>query len=146
MTLDACRAGPPMSLIEWLVVVALAAVLLYALFLGGLTVFGRGAEARAIAGFIPDCIVLFHRLLADPRMPRRYRALVVALLGYLALPFDLVPDFIPVAGQLDDAIVVAFALRKILRAGGPAMVEEHWPGPDASLSLMLKLADGGAKS
>jgi uncharacterized membrane protein YkvA (DUF1232 family) len=84
-------------------------------------------------------------MLGDPRMPRRYRVVVVAMLGYLALPFDLVPDFIPVAGQLDDAIVVALALRAILRHGGREMVEEHWPGPRSSLGLILRLADRGGR-
>jgi uncharacterized membrane protein YkvA (DUF1232 family) len=130
---------------DWLLFLGLAAVIVYAIFVGGLALAGRRADARALAGFIPDCIVLFRRLLGDPRMPRRYRAVLIALLGYLALPFDLVPDFIPVAGQLDDAVVVALALRAILRGGGLEMIEEHWPGPRSSLSLILKLADRGAK-
>ena len=131
---------------QWLLFLGLVVVIIYALFVAGLALAGRSGDARALAGFIPDCIVLFQRLLADPRMPRRYRTMVVALLGYLALPFDLVPDFIPIAGQLDDAIIVALALRAILRGGGPEMIEEHWPGPRSSLSLMLKLADPAAKS
>jgi uncharacterized membrane protein YkvA (DUF1232 family) len=65
---------------------------------------------------------------------------LVALAGYLALPFDLVPEFIPVAGQLDDALIVALVLRSLLRAGGESLVREHWPGPDTSLSLVLRLA------
>jgi uncharacterized membrane protein YkvA (DUF1232 family) len=131
---------------EWLLLLGLTAVIVYALFVGGLVLAGRRGDARALAGFIPDCIVLFRRLLGDPRMPRRYRAIVVALLGYLALPFDVIPDFIPVAGQLDDAVVVALVLRAILRGGGLEMIEEHWPGPRSSLSLILKLADLEARS
>jgi uncharacterized membrane protein YkvA (DUF1232 family) len=134
------------SMAQWLLYAGLALVVVYGLFIGGLALAGRGADARAVASFLPDCIVLFHRLLRDPRMPRRYRALVIALLGYLALPIDVVPDFIPIAGQLDDAIVVALALRAILRAGGPELLEEHWPGPAASLALMLRFVDPGAKS
>ena len=125
---------------QWLLIVALAAVGLYGVFLGGLALAGPGTSARAVAGFVPDCIVLFRRLLGDARMPRRHKALLVGLLGYLALPFDLVPDFIPVAGQLDDAIVVALTLRAILRDGGPEIVAEHWPGPRSSLLLILRLA------
>ena len=134
-----------MSLVQWLLVLAGVTVVIYALFVGGLALAGRSADARALAGFVPDCIVLFQRMLGDARMPRRYRAVVIALLGYLALPFDIVPDFIPVAGQLDDAVVVALALRAIRRGGGPEMVEEHWPGPRSSLALILKLA-GTAKT
>jgi uncharacterized membrane protein YkvA (DUF1232 family) len=131
---------------QWPLFLGLSAVVVYAIFVGGLALAGRSGDARALAGFIPDCIVLFRRLLGDPRMPRRYRAIVVALLVYLAFPFDVVPDFIPVAGQIDDAVVVALALRAILRGGGLEMIEEHWPGPRSSLSLILKLADRGAKS
>jgi hypothetical protein len=61
-------------------------------------------------------------------------------------PFDVVPDFIPVAGQVDDAVVVALALRAILRAGGLEMIDELWPGPRWSPSVILKLADPGAKT
>ncbi|HEY6761498.1 MAG TPA: DUF1232 domain-containing protein [Baekduia sp.] len=131
---------------EWALILGLATVVLYGLFVGGLALAGRSGDARALAGFIPDCMVLFRRLLGDPRMPRRYRFVVVAMLGYLALPFDLVPDFIPVAGQLDDAVVVALALRAILRGGGVEMIEEHWPGPRSSLALVLRLANRGAKA
>jgi uncharacterized membrane protein YkvA (DUF1232 family) len=134
------------STAQWLLFLGLAALIVYGIFVGGLALAGRSADARALAGFIPDCIVLFRRLLGDSRMPRRYRALIVALLGYLALPFDVVPDFIPVAGQLDDAVVVALTLRAILRGGGLEMIEEHWPGPRSSLSLILKLGGPGAKS
>jgi uncharacterized membrane protein YkvA (DUF1232 family) len=130
---------------KWLLVLALTALVVYAIFLGGLVLAGRRADARAIAGFVPDCVVLFGRLLGDPRMPRRYRVVVVVMLGYLALPFDLIPDFIPVAGQLDDAVVVAVTLRAILRRGGREMIEEHWPGPRSSLALILRLADRGGR-
>lgn len=60
------------------------------------------------------------------------------------MPFDLVPDFIPVAGQLDDAIIVAFVLRTVVRAGGPGLVREHWPGPSTSLNALIRLAHGRA--
>ncbi len=119
----------------------LATVIVYAIFVGVLALAGRSSDARAVAGFVPDCIVLFKRMLGDSRLPRRYRAIVVALVVYLALPFDLIPDFIPVAGQFDDAIVVVLTLRAILRGGGLEMIEEHWPGPRSSLSFILKLAD-----
>ena len=98
------------------------------------------ADLRALAGFVPDCAVLFGRLLRDPRVPRRSKALVAALIPYLALPFDLIPDFVPVAGQLDDAILVVFVLRRVVRRTGPEVVRELWPGPDSSLRLVLRAA------
>jgi uncharacterized membrane protein YkvA (DUF1232 family) len=115
---------------------------LYALFVGALYIAGRRTEARAVAGFIPDCIVLFRRLLRDPRISRARKLLIIGLIGYLAMPLDLVPDFIPVAGQLDDAILVALVLRAVLRGGGPQAVREHWPGPKDSLRVILRLAYG----
>jgi uncharacterized membrane protein YkvA (DUF1232 family) len=117
-----------------------AALLLYTGFIAVLLVTGRRDDARAWARFIPDCLVLFRRLIGDPRVPRTRKLLLGALLAYLAMPFDLVPDFIPVAGQLDDAIIVAAVLRSVLRAAGDGPVRRHWPGPDRTLELILRLA------
>jgi uncharacterized membrane protein YkvA (DUF1232 family) len=99
---------------------------------------GRREDARAIAGFIPDCIVLFTRLLRDERLPRRQKVLVAALLPYLASPIDLIPDFIPIAGQLDDALLVALVLRRIVRSN-PRLVHELWPGPPSSLAVIMRV-------
>jgi uncharacterized membrane protein YkvA (DUF1232 family) len=117
---------------------------LYGIFVAALIVAGRRVAARAFAGFIPDCVVLVRRLLGDPGVPRRHKLLLGALAGYLALPFDLVPDFIPVIGVLDDAIVVALVLRVVVRASGPELVRAHWPGPQASLGTVLRLAGATA--
>src|SRR2546427_7753875 len=103
---------------------------IYTSFLAWLVIRCRHEDARALATFIPDCVVLVTRLARDPRVPRRRKLLLVALVGYLALPFDLVPDFIPVAGQLDDALVVAFVLRHFVKAGCEGLIREHWPGPE----------------
>ena len=103
---------------------------------------GGRTRARAIAGFIPDCVVLIGRLLRDSRVPRRRKLVLALTAGYLALPFDLVPDFIPLIGQLDDAIIAAFVLRHLLR-GDERAVRELWPGPDQSLELLLRLIGRG---
>jgi uncharacterized membrane protein YkvA (DUF1232 family) len=116
--------------------VAAGALVLYALAVLGLVLLGRREDARALAGLIPDCLVLVRRLLADPRVPRRTKVALWLLVGYLLLPIDLVPDVIPVAGQLDDAILVALVLRSFLRAGGAALVREHWPGPERTLGAL----------
>jgi uncharacterized membrane protein YkvA (DUF1232 family) len=113
---------------------------LYALLVVALLVAGRRTDARAVAGFVPDCIVLFKRLIADPAIPRRRKAVLVLLVAYLAMPFDLIPDFIPVAGQLDDAILVGLALRGLVRGAGPELVRRHWPGPEGSLRVVLRLS------
>jgi uncharacterized membrane protein YkvA (DUF1232 family) len=101
----------------------------YVVVVLALMVAGRGAEARALARFVPDCAVLAGRLLRDPRVARRHKLMLALLVAYLASPIDLVPDVIPVAGQLDDAILVWLALRAIRRSeGGAQLVRGHWPG------------------
>jgi uncharacterized membrane protein YkvA (DUF1232 family) len=120
----------------WLLA-AVIGIALYAAFVLALLLAGRRSQARAVAGFVPDCIVLVKRLLTDPRVPRRHKLALALLAAYLAMPFDLVPDFIPVAGQLDDAILVALVLRRLARRD---LVVEHWSGPPASLAVVLRLA------
>jgi uncharacterized membrane protein YkvA (DUF1232 family) len=124
----------------WLALAFALIALAWAALVVALLLIGRREEARALATFIPDCIVLVSRLMADGRVPRRRKLLLAALVGYLALPFDLVPDFIPVAGQLDDVLVVALVLRRFLRSGGEQLVREHWPGPERTLRLVLRAA------
>jgi uncharacterized membrane protein YkvA (DUF1232 family) len=119
---------------------ALIVVGVYAAFVLALFLAGRRGQARALAGFVPDCAVLFKRLVGDPRVPRRRKLLLGLMAAYLLSPIDLVPDFIPVAGQLDDAILVALVLRSVVGAAGPELIHEHWPGPDESLRAVLRLA------
>jgi uncharacterized membrane protein YkvA (DUF1232 family) len=127
-----------MTRLEWVLAGTGGVLVLYALLVALLAVSGRGEAARALARFVPDCIVLVRRLLADERVTRAHRTMLLALVAYLAMPFDLVPDFIPVAGQLDDAIAIALVLRSLLRATGPKPIREHWPGPDCSLRTLLR--------
>ena len=110
----------------------------YAIFVLTLYLLGRKQDARAWAGFIPDCIILFKRLIGDAKVPRSSKLWLGGLILYLALPFDLVPDFIPIAGQLDDAIIVALVLRQVLRKAGAAPIREHWPGPQTSLDTLMR--------
>ena len=132
---------------DWqlLAISALAALALYAGGVIALISVGRRTDAVALARFVPDCVVLFRRLLADDRVPRRRKLLLAPLLLYLVTPVDLVPDFIPVVGALDDAIIVALVLRSLVRAGGAELLGEHWPGPSRSLEVLLRLAYGRAE-
>jgi uncharacterized membrane protein YkvA (DUF1232 family) len=136
-------ASGTVSPLGWILVAFGATVLIYMLLVLAFVAAGRRTDARAIAGFIPDCVVLLRRLMSDQRVPRRRKALLWLVIAYLAMPIDLVPDFIPVAGQLDDAIIVALVLRALLRGAGEAALREHWPGPDSSLTLISRLAYGG---
>jgi uncharacterized membrane protein YkvA (DUF1232 family) len=101
---------------------------------------GRRADARDLAAFVPDCATLFKRLLGDRRVPRRAKVALALLLLYLLMPFDLVPDFVPVVGQLDDAILVAAVVAYVARSAGRELVEELWPGSERGLRVVLALA------
>jgi len=129
---------------QWILVGLSLTFALYVLFIAALYAAGHRTDARALATFIPDCLVLFQGLVRDPRVPTGRKLLLVAMIAYLAMPFDLVPDFIPVAGQLDDAIIVALVLRTLARTGGPDLVRELWRGPQRSLDVVLRLAWGGS--
>lgn len=128
-----------MSWWVWLLIALGVVSLAWLSFVGFLLLNGQREDARALAGFIPDCLVLVGRLLSDRRVARRHKLLLLGLLAYLALPFDLVPDFIPVAGQLDDVIVAAYVMRRFVKRGGEPLVREHWPGPERSLAVLLRL-------
>ena len=119
--------------------IAVGVLLAYATCVVAMIVAGRRGVARDVMRFIPDCVALVRDLLRDPRVPRRHKRLLGLLVGYLALPFDIVPDFIPVAGHLDDALMVALALRVVLR-GSSELVREHWRGPASSLAVVLRFA------
>jgi uncharacterized membrane protein YkvA (DUF1232 family) len=123
---------------DWFLYALGAVLMAYALVILTFVVAGRRGDARAIARFVPDCVVLFARLLRDERLPRRQKVLVAALIPYLASPIDLIPDFIPIAGQLDDAVLVALVLRRIVRRN-PRLVHELWPGPPSSLTFILRI-------
>ena len=91
---------------------------------------------RELLRLLPDVVRLVHRLAGDGTLPRGVRVRLWLLLGYLALPVDLVPDFVPVLGHADDAIVVALVLRSVVRRAGAAAIDRHWPGtPDGLAAL-----------
>ncbi len=88
---------------------------------------------------LPDTAVLLRRLAADPQLPRGVRVRLLLVLLYLILPIDLVPDFIPVLGYTDDAIIVAAALRAVVRRAGPEALDKHWPGTPEGLHAARRL-------
>ena len=93
----------------------------------------------------PDSSRLHHPDATPDRrrpVPRRRKLALVLLAGYLAIPLDLVPDFIPVVGQLDDALIAGLALRYALRGAGRELIAEHWPGPPESLAVVMRVAGG----
>jgi uncharacterized membrane protein YkvA (DUF1232 family) len=95
---------------------------------------------RDLLRLAPDVARLLKRLATDSAVPGGVRVVLVLLLVYLVSPIDLIPDFIPVLGYADDALVVAIALRFATRRAGAAAVERHWPGTPQGLAAVLRLA------
>ena len=99
----------------------------------------RGALLREALRLLPDVLRLLPRLAADRSLPRGVRIRLALLLAYLAFPIDLVPDFLPVIGYADDAIIVAFVLRSVARRAGIEAVERHWPGTGDGFAALCRL-------
>ncbi|WP_104134093.1 YkvA family protein [Cryobacterium sp. Y62] len=98
------------------------------------------ASLRHLLRLAPDVAWLLKRLAVDRTVPLGVRVWLVVLLVYLVSPIDLIPDFIPILGYADDAIVVAIALRFATRQAGSAAIKRHWPGTPAGLQAVLRLA------
>jgi len=97
-------------------------------------------RVRELARVVPDLGKLFLRLARDRRVPLLRRLQLIVLGAYLVSPIDLIPDFIPGIGHLDDAAVAAVVLRGVVRSAGPEVVAEHWPGSIRTLNVVLRLA------
>ena len=95
---------------------------------------------RELLRLLPDVLRLLKRLATDRRLPRRVRVPLWLVLGYLALPVDFIPDFVPLIGYADDAIVVALALRSVTRRAGTDAIVAHWPGSELGLRAVLHAA------
>ncbi|MGE0214720.1 YkvA family protein [Mycolicibacterium sp.] len=100
----------------------------------------KDISVRGVLRLLPDTVILLRRLAADPALPRGIRVRLLLMLLYLLLPIDLVPDFIPVLGHADDAIVVAVALRSVVRRAGADALDEHWPGTPEGLQAVRRLS------
>ncbi len=100
---------------------------------------GRKTAARELATLLPNTVGLFRGLARDPRVPRREKILLVVAALWVASPIDLIPEFIPVLGPLDDALVIAFVLRRIVRVSGREVVVEHWRGDAGTLERAFRV-------
>lgn len=99
----------------------------------------RGNLLKEALRILPDLLRLIRRLAADKSIPRGVRVRLALLAAYLALPIDLIPDFIPVLGYADDAIIVTLVLRSVVRHAGLAAVRAHWPGTDDGFDALTQL-------
>ena len=99
-----------------------------------------GKLPREAVRLLPDVLRLVHRLAADHDLPASVRVRLWLLLAYLAFPLDIVPDFIPVLGYADDAIIIAAVLRAVIRRAGPRAVRAHWPGTEEGFAALTRVA------
>jgi len=112
----------------------------YVVAVAALFLVGRRTAAKEIALLLPNLLILFKDLARDPRVPRGSKALLVLGAVWFASPIDLIPEFIPILGPLDDAVVAALILRRLIRTAGPDIVSEHWRGDPTTLARLLRLA------
>jgi uncharacterized membrane protein YkvA (DUF1232 family) len=130
----------------WVVAIGVAVglLLVWLALIAALYVVGRRQDDRTtftdVLRLLPDVLRLLRRLAADGTLPRGVRIRLGLLIGYLLFPLDLVPDFIPVVGYADDAVIVAIALRSVAKIAGPEALDRHWPGTPDGLRALKRLA------
>jgi uncharacterized membrane protein YkvA (DUF1232 family) len=130
-----------MAILETSLISAAAGLLLLWLVLLVTLAVTRPADLHVsdILRLLPDTVVLLRRLSTDRRLSRGVRVRLALLLTYLVMPIDLIPDFIPILGYADDAIIVALALRSVTRRAGAEALDEHWPGTLEGLRAVRRL-------
>ena len=128
-------------------VIALATVVgVWLIAILALVAFGRRSAARELAALIPNLVVLFRGLLRDPRVPRSSKLWLWFAVVWVVSPIDLIPEFIPVVGPLDDAIVAALVLRHVLKRTDRSVLAEYWRGDPATLDTILSTRKQGPRS
>jgi uncharacterized membrane protein YkvA (DUF1232 family) len=126
----------------WQTVIGIAAALILAwaaLVVALLVARPNGPLLTEAMRLLPDLLRLLRRLAADRSMPRGVRVRLVLLMAYLAIPIDVIPDFVPVLGYADDAIIVTLVLRSTVRRAGLDAVRAHWPGTDDGFAALCRL-------
>ena len=126
-----------------LIIAAIALVAIWALAVLVLLWSGRKTAAKELVVLLPNLVRLFRGLLGDPRVPRGSKALLLVGAVWLVSPIDLIPEFLPGIGGIDDAIVAALILRHVVRRAGDEVVREHWKGDPKTIGLILRVAGVG---
>lgn len=122
----------------WLLIaIGVIAVLVIA---AALSVRRSRAALIELVRLVPACLALLRDVMRDPTVPKRAKLAPALVVVYLAIPIDLIPDFIPVLGHLDDALIVAWAIRHLVAAAGRERVTAHWKGDPDTLDRILRLA------
>ena len=128
---------------RWLLIGGIVLVALWALAIAVLVWLGRRTAARELVTLLPNLLRLFRALLRDPRVPRSSKILLVLGATWLVSPIDLIPEFLPGVGPLDDAVVAALVLRHLVRRAGSDVVREHWSGDPRTSAIVLRIARAG---
>jgi uncharacterized membrane protein YkvA (DUF1232 family) len=126
--------------VRTLFVVIAVVIGLYAVAVLLLILAGRKVAARELALLVPNLLLLFKDLLKDPTVPRRPKVLLWIGIVWIASPIDLLPEFLPVLGPLDDAVVAALVLRFLVRRAGEDVVRRHWRGEPSTIDRILRVA------
>ncbi|HEX6873438.1 MAG TPA: DUF1232 domain-containing protein [Micromonosporaceae bacterium] len=124
---------------DWLIGLSVALALVLASW-GLLVLLARRLPPgvlRDLAAFIPDCVTTIRRLRKDPRVPARAKVAIVFAGIWVASPIDLIPEFLPVIGPLDDIVVVALALRYAGRQVPRELLLDAWPGEPRLIERLL---------
>lgn len=100
----------------------------------------KGSLVKEAMRLLPDTLRLLRRLAADRTLPRGVRVRLWLLFVYLAMPVDIIPDFIPIVGYADDAIIVCWVLRSVVRRAGADAVRRNWPGTEDGLAVLWRVA------
>ena len=128
---------------EWLSGLAIAAAVVAAVWLLAVAVIWLHRPSRELAmpalRLVPDVVRLVRRLLADPETPRLERVVLAGALLWLASPIDLLPEFLPGIGLVDDIVVAAVALRWVARRLGPEFLRARWSGTPEGFVLLQRL-------
>jgi uncharacterized membrane protein YkvA (DUF1232 family) len=126
----------------WDILIGLGVALLaswLALVVGLLVVRPKGPLLREAVRILPDALRLLRRLAGDRTLPRGVRVRISLLMVYLAMPIDVIPDFIPVLGYADDAVIAVAVLRGVVRRAGLDALRRHWPGTDDGFAALCRL-------
>jgi uncharacterized membrane protein YkvA (DUF1232 family) len=126
--------------VRWLLIAGLALVALWLLAVLVSLWLGRKTLARELITLLPNLVRLFRGLLGDERVPRSSKALLLLGAVWLASPIDLIPEFLPGVGAMDDAVVAGLVLRHVVRRAGPDVVKDHWRGDPRTIGLLLRVA------
>lgn len=101
----------------------------------------EGDRLRNLALFVPRFVKLIGRLVVDPEVPAFEKILLGSVILYIVSPLDIIPDSIPVLGQLDDLYLITLCLLRLLNRSGAPKLRQHWQGPEDIVQLLQTVSD-----